>query len=212
MRARVRSGNGPKSGHCVSYREGRNALRRLIPVTDRVPRTPRQATGQRPSMCVRCPQAPPSMPNQSAVQRWQVANPLHEAGVVSRVPRGSRHAKACETDSNTNRTGSTHQQAKDGSGGCHKNGGGPSSPNGTADALPTAAGMRRLSRTQRPPRWTTPGVSLSGAYRREALCLGGTAHRARPPLLSSACRYPRMRWFPANSNSSAPTLRGSSIG
>jgi hypothetical protein len=52
------------------------------------------------------------MPNQSAVQRWQEANPLHEAGVVSRVPRGSRHAKAGETDRNTNRTGKTHQHAQ----------------------------------------------------------------------------------------------------
>lgn len=37
-------------------------------------------------------------------------NKRHETGVVSRVPRISRHAWACGTDKNTYRTGFTHQQ------------------------------------------------------------------------------------------------------
>lgn len=36
----------------------------------------------------------------------------HETGVVSRVPRISRHAWACGTDTNTYRTGFTHQQQR----------------------------------------------------------------------------------------------------
>jgi len=43
------------------------------------------------------------------VQRWQEAKPMHEAGVVSRVPRDSRHAQAWEMDRNTDQTSSTHQ-------------------------------------------------------------------------------------------------------
>jgi hypothetical protein len=34
---------------------------------------------------------------------------MHEAGVVSRVPRDSRHAQAWEMDRNTDQTSSTHQ-------------------------------------------------------------------------------------------------------
>ena len=47
----------------------------MIPVTDRfrVQRTPRQALGQWPSMLRAT--ARPSMPNESAVQRWQEASP-----------------------------------------------------------------------------------------------------------------------------------------
>ena len=50
------------------------------------------------------------MPQQSAVQRWREAKPLHETGVVSRVPRSARSASVGETDSNTNQTGNTHQE------------------------------------------------------------------------------------------------------
>ena len=39
--------------------------------------------------------------NQSSVQRWQEAQPLHETGVVSRVPRSAQWAQVLETDSNT---------------------------------------------------------------------------------------------------------------
>jgi len=47
---------------------------------------------------------------QERVQPRQAAKTLHTTGVVSRVPRGSRNAKAFETDRNTDRIGSTHQQ------------------------------------------------------------------------------------------------------
>jgi hypothetical protein len=47
------------------------------------------------------------------VPRRQAAQQRHETGVVSRVPRGSRHAQACGTDRNTYQTGSTHQQQRE---------------------------------------------------------------------------------------------------
>lgn len=39
-----------------------------------------------------------------AVQRWQEAKPLHETGVVSRIPRSARRTQVLETDNNTERS------------------------------------------------------------------------------------------------------------
>lgn len=43
------------------------------------------------------------------VQRCQEAKLTHEAAVMPRVPRDSRHAQAWEMDRNTDQTSSTHQ-------------------------------------------------------------------------------------------------------
>jgi len=81
----------------------------MIPVTDRVPRGRPHGPGVKGlrRFCT-CPQAHPPMPNQSAVQRWQEANPLHETGTVCPdVPCGSRPASALEADNNTDQTART---------------------------------------------------------------------------------------------------------
>ena len=142
--------------------------------------------------------------SQERVQPRQAAKgALHKPGVVSRVPRRSRSADAGETDRNTNRTGSTHQQQQ----------GSKTRWIGLERDRWELAQRRRIDCN-----WTA-GHLLSGAYQREAQCLArgasGTVRperKARPPLLNFWFRYPRMRWFPANSNSSGPTLRGSCIG
>ena len=38
------------------------------------------------------------------MQRWQAAKPLHETGVVSRVPRSARRTQVLETDNNTDQS------------------------------------------------------------------------------------------------------------
>lgn len=143
---------------------------------------------------------------------------LHKPGVVSRVPRRSRSADAGETDRNTYRTGGTHQQQQ-----------GSKRKAARRDGSDRKGNRWQLA--QRPRidcNWTAGRLPSSGGVfhggGREARCLARRAsgtvrperkapeRKARPPLLSFWFRYPRMRWFPANWNSSGPTLRGSCIG
>ena len=132
---------------------------------------------------------------------------LHKPGVVSRVPRRSRSAEqARRTETLTGQAAHT------------------SSGNAASGRQQDAMGRLERDRWELAQRrridcnWTA-GHLRSGAYQCEAQCLArgasGTVRperKARPPLLNFWFRYPRMRWFPANSNSSGPTLRGSCIG
>jgi hypothetical protein len=87
--------------------------RRLIPFTGSVPRRRDDAPAGPGQVALGGGDVPPGANTdakpKARVRRWQEAKPMHEAGVVSRVPRGSRHAQAWEADRNTNRTGYTHQ-------------------------------------------------------------------------------------------------------
>ena len=76
----------------LSYRARRNAVRRMILVTDRLPRRNDAPPGLGQGLrCVsRAHRHDHRCQTKSAVQRWQEAKPLHETGVVSRVPRSAR--------------------------------------------------------------------------------------------------------------------------
>ena len=87
----------PRSAQCRSPNDPRHGS---VPASSDAP----PGLGKGPAMCVRCLQAPPSPPKKGAVQRRQEAKPLHETGVVSRVPRSARWAEALETDINTDQS------------------------------------------------------------------------------------------------------------
>ena len=80
------------TGYSVSYREWRNAARRMIPVTDWYPRHCDAPVGLG-SMAFDVFSVPTGTTIDAkycAVQRWQALKPMHETGVVSRVPCRSR--------------------------------------------------------------------------------------------------------------------------